>query len=416
VDGQLAESLGGPRQGRGVAIVYASTRSGAEEEAARLAGRDWRVAVYHAGLGAAERERAQQAFLSGTIDVIAATVAFGMGIDRADVRAVIHLAPPGSIEAYYQEVGRAGRDGAPAWGLLMVAPNDMAVRRRLIEGTEHATPATIEHKWNLFLELLRWVEGGSCRHDAILRYFGDDAETLAGCGQCDVCEALDGVEREQDPEDVTLVVRKALSGVARVHGRFGLTAAVHLLRGAEDARLARSGLDRISTFGVLREHGPDWILTLLRRCVTAGWIDFSTGERPVVRLTGVGRAVMKGERPARLLLPTEGPRLRPIGSKAARRRSAPPGPAAAPEGAAPANDVLDARAVALFEALREFRLQVAREQGMPPYVVASDRTLRELATVRPRTLGELTFVYGIGPAKAEKYGPALLAIIAGSDQ
>ncbi len=411
VDGQLAEALGGPRQGRGVAIVYAPTRAGTEDEAARLASRDWRVAAYHAGLGATARERAQQAFLAGTIDVITATVAFGMGIDRPDVRAVIHLAPPGSIEAYYQEVGRAGRDGAPAWGLLMISPSDMAVRRRLIEGTEHATAATIEHKWNLFLELLRWVEGGSCRHDAILRYFGDEAETLAGCGQCDVCETLEGRELGQDPEEVSLIVRKALSGVARVHGRFGLTAAVHLLRGAEDPRLARHGLDKVSTFGILREHGPDWILKLLRRCVTAGWIDFTTGDRPVVRLTDTGRAVMKGERPARLLLPPVGSRLQATGPRAARKRAAMPGAAAARAGAEPPGESLDARATALFDALREFRLKIAREQGVPPYVVASDRTLRELATVRPRTLGELVFVYGIGPAKAEKYGPALLDVI-----
>ena len=152
--------------------------------------------AYHAGLEREERARAQAAFSDGRVDVVAATVAFGMGIDRPDVRAVIHLSPPGSIEAYYQEVGRAGRDGQPAWGLLMVSPGDMALRRRLIESSEGITAETLEHKWNLFLELLRWVEGGSCRHDAILRYFGDEAETLAGCGSCDVCEMLaDGAGR-----------------------------------------------------------------------------------------------------------------------------------------------------------------------------------------------------------------------------
>jgi ATP-dependent DNA helicase RecQ len=155
-----------------------------------------------------------------------------MGIDRADVRAVVHLAPPGSIEAYYQEVGRAGRDGEPAVGLLLMSARDLPLRRALLErGAEDGTapaPEVVEHKWGLFLELVRWAEGGSCRHDAILRYFGDEAETLDGCGRCDVCLALADAgtpgASDHDAEAVALIVRKALSGVARVHGRFGLAA------------------------------------------------------------------------------------------------------------------------------------------------------------------------------------------------
>src|SRR6185503_1075096 len=168
VDGLLEEALGGPGQARGVAIVYAPTRRGSEEEAGRLAPHGWRVAVYHAGLAAEARHQAQRRFLAGDLDVMVATNAFGMGIDRADVRAVVHLAPPGSIEAYYQEVGRAGRDGAPAYGLMLVSPSDMALRRRLLE-MDAPGEAVIAHKWGLFLELMRWAEGGSCRHDAILR-------------------------------------------------------------------------------------------------------------------------------------------------------------------------------------------------------------------------------------------------------
>ena len=405
VDAQLGEALGGPGTSRGVAIVYAPTRRGAEQEAARLAGRGWRTAAYHAGLDAATRERAQRAFAEGTVEVIAATVAFGMGIDRPDVRAVVHLAPPGSIEAYYQEVGRAGRDGAPAWGLLLVSPGDMPLRRRLLERGEGTDPAVLEHKWGLFLELMRWTEGGSCRHDAILRYFGDEAETLSGCGRCDVCEALAPADGAGDPEAVALVVRKALSGVARVHERFGLTAAVRLLRGAEDPRLTRAGLDRATTWGVLREHSEEWLLRLLRRCVTAGWVDFTSGERPLVRLTAAGRAVMKAERPARLVLPSDaaGPRG-PARPRDPRRSPArPAGPPVAALGAEADGP--------LFEALREHRLRLAREQHVPPYVVASDRTLREIAAARPRTLADLTALHGIGPAKAARYGPGLLEVV-----
>jgi ATP-dependent DNA helicase RecQ len=266
VDALLAEALGRPDGARGAAIVYAPTRRETEAEAARLAASGWRADGYHAGLSPERREDVQSAFLAGELDVVVATNAFGMGIDRADVRAVVHLAPPGSIEAYYQEVGRAGRDGAPAYGLLLVTPEDAPRRRRLLElgdGTP-PTPELLEHKWGLFLELLRWAEGGSCRHDALLRYFGDEAEALAGCGHCDVCERLTEPDSRGEAERVE-IVRKALSAVGRVSGRFGMGAAVSLLRGAEDPRLTRSGLDRTSTFGVLAEHSEEWLMRLLQR-------------------------------------------------------------------------------------------------------------------------------------------------------
>ena len=423
VDALLAEALGGPGAGRGVAIVYAPTRRGSEEEQARLTGRGWRAVVYHAGLSPDLRTAAQRAFLEGRAEIVVATNAFGMGIDRPDVRAVVHLAPPASIEAYYQEVGRAGRDGAEAFGLLLISPNDMPLRRRLLEaapsrasrpGLSGANPPRAEgarineatrdavdilaHKWNLFLELMRWAEGGSCRHDAILRYFGDEAETLDGCGRCDVCETLDS--DSPDTPDPTLTVRKALSAVARVHRRFGLQAAVHLLHGDADPRLEREGLDRTPTFGTLREHSETWLTRLLRRCVTAGWVDFTGDERPLILLTPAGRAVMKGERPARLLLPQRSDAAALPRPFAARGRK----PAVA----------LDAGegGGALFEALRAHRLRLARAQGVPPYVVASDRTLRDLVVTRPRTIGALLQVYGIGAAKAERYGQGFLEVIA----
>lgn len=399
VDELLEEALGAPGRVRGVAIVYSPTRRAAEEEQARLARRGWRASVYHAGLTPHQREAAQGAFLADGLDVMVATNAFGMGIDRPDVRAVVHLGPPGSIEAYYQEVGRAGRDGADAFGLLLIAPGDLPLRRRLLE-SDGGNEAVVAHKWGLFLELMRWAEGGSCRHDAILRYFGDEAETLDGCGHCDVCEALPA--GQAGAEETTLVVRKALSAVARIHRQFGLQAAVHLLRGTEDPRLSRSGLDRTPTFGMLRERSDAWLMQLLRRCVTAGWVDFTSGERPVALLTEAGRAVMKAERPARLLLPLDGPRAtRTPGASRARTRK--------PKADAEALGGGDA---ALFEALRAHRLSVARSDGVPPYVVASDRTLRELALLAPRTRSELLGVHGIGDTKADRYGAGFLQVVA----
>ena len=418
VDGALTETLDGPGRARGTAIVYAPTRKQADEESARLAARHWRARAYHAGLDGKTRDVVQREFADGRLEIVVATNAFGMGIDRPDVRAVIHLGPPGSIEAYYQEVGRAGRDGAPALGLLLISTRDLPLRRALLErgaGEATADLAVIEHKWSMFLELIRWAEGGSCRHDAILRYFDDEAETLAGCGRCDVCLALGEDADARDPEQVTLIVRKALSGVARVHGRFGLQLAVKLVRGEPDERLERAGLTAVKTFGNLKEHAAPWLVALLRRCVSAGWVSFAGIERPVVTLTDDGRAVMRGERPARLLLPSEGRRTRAAPSGAPRVTSAAATPAgdrvpARPAPREPAE--LDAAAQDLFEALRRYRLAVARAEGVAPFIIASDRTLRDIAALRPRDLAELECAHGVGPYKAAKYGAGFLQVVA----
>lgn len=403
VDRMLEQAIGHPVRPSGCAIVYAPTRRQAQEEASRLGQRGWNAAAYHAGMDGHHRERVQRSFASGELAVVVATNAFGMGIDRADVRAVIHLAPPGSIEAYYQEVGRAGRDGEIAWGLMLVSSTDMPLRRRLLERDlegQAPDPAMVEHRWGMFLELMRWAEGGSCRHDAILRYFGDEAETLHGCGRCDVCQRIAG-DDGIDAEALSVIVRKALSAIARVNGRFGLQMAAKLLVGHADPRLERTGLAATKTFGALSDRPEAWVMKLLRRCIVAGWADFQGDERPVVVLTAAGRQVMTGQRPARLLLPSDDAALPRSGGRARgeTRRSD------------DATD-LDPEALGVFEALRRHRLERARAEGVPPYVVASDRTLREIAMLRPRTREELALAHGIGPAKLERYGDGLLAVIA----
>jgi ATP-dependent DNA helicase RecQ len=419
VDAALRAALDGPatttgprgRPAAGASIVYAPTRRLADEEGARLAAAGRRVAVYHAGLDAAARSGAQAAFMQRDVDVICATNAFGMGIDRPDVRAVIHLGPPGSVEAYYQEVGRAGRDGADAIGLMCWSQQDLPLRRRLLERpVQDVLPDldVVEHKWSLFLELIRWAEGGSCRHDAILRYFGDEAETLAGCGRCDECLSMAGDTAASDDSDVearrTGLARILLSGVARLDSRYGMKQVVRLLHGEAEERLERLGLTRVPTFGRLADRPQEWIQRALSRCVTAGWVSFTGEDHPVVKLTRDGVAVMRGQQPARWLPPPLRRRALPAGgleriARATGRRAA--------EGEV----VLDAAGQSLFDALRATRLALAQEHGVPAYVVAHDRSLRELARLRPRSVQELLNVPGFGPQKVERYGSALLAVV-----
>jgi len=409
VDDSLAEALGEPGSERGAVIIYAPTRKSTEAESMRLEDRGWQVAAYHAGQTGDKRAEVHQSFSDGTLEVVVATNAFGMGIDRADVRAVIHLAPPGSVESYYQEVGRAGRDGLDAHALMFLSASDMPRRRHLIESDASGvamSEESVQHKWNMFLELMRFAEGGSCRHDSVLRYFGDEEETLAGCGRCDVCIQLaTGAQNHLDasPEEVSLLVRKALSGIARVHGKFGLGAAVALLRGMKDPRLERLNLTLTSTYGILAEFSEDWLTRLLRRCVTAGWVDFWGGDRPVVILSPEGEAVMRGDRKVRLLLPA----MHKAGK--ARRDSSKKRTTA--QSRSSDFESFDVDQQELFEALREHRLEVARLEGVPPYVVASDRTLREIVFDRPTTDAELQQIHGIAATKAERYGEGLLNIV-----
>lgn len=395
----LDAALGSARSPRGAAIVYGATRKTTEQYAELLKERGWNAAAYHAGMDAEVRTRVASAFAARRLDVVVATNAFGMGIDRPDIRAVVHVQPPASIEAYYQEVGRAGRDGAEASGLLLCSGADIALRRRLVqmgEGGEAADPAQAARAWELFRELLRYLDARSCRHDFVLRYFGDEQELLGGCGHCDVCLALDGADADDDREQVSLVVRKALSAVARAQRRAGLVAVAEMLRGADTEKTRRFRFTELSTFGLLQDRSVDWILALLRALLAAGWIDLTPTEHPVPFLTRAGADVMKGTAPARLVLPAE---PRPKGK--ARTKASPPREA----------PVLDGEASALFERLRAHRAKVARERGVPAYVIALDKTLVEMATQRPASARALLAIHGMGPARAEQYGEGFLDVI-----
>jgi len=388
----LADAIGPPGEPtRGAAIVYAATRKESEKVANTLAERGYDCSAYHAGLPSEERAEVNARFGAGELDVVAATNAFGMGIDRPDIRLVVHVQAPGSIEAYYQEVGRAGRDGLPAKGLLMSASRDLGLRRFLIESGA-TNPEHVERQWSLFLDLMRYIEAGSCRHDFILRYFGDEEEILGGCGHCDVCARMDeGDAPAVTPADEE-VVRKALAGVARTKGRVGMRSVADMLAGRGGKKLSRWGFDRLSTYGILEGESSEWLVALLRRLVTAGYATISGDRYPLVGMTRLGWEVMKGEKPVRVIAPSKNQRRsRTKGSRPDR-----------PDGAEGK----------LFDALREARRALAKEHGVPAYVVCSDRTLLEIASVAPSDAASLEDVYGMGPSKVARFGDALLAVVA----
>ena len=401
----LSAALGDPRAPRGGAIVYAATRRQTEAWADTLREKGWNAAAYHAGMGGHERTDVASRFADRSLDLVVATNAFGMGIDRPDIRAVLHVQPPSSIEAYYQEVGRAGRDGAEAWGLLLCSGADIGLRRRLVTTGTDGSPAPPElaaRAWALFRELLRYLDARSCRHDFILRYFGDEQELLGGCGHCDICVALDEREAEDEGEgeETARVVRMALSGVARANQRGGLVAIVEMLRGVDSEKTRRFGFTELSTFGLLKDRSQTWVMDVLRGLLTAGWIDLTPTDHPVPFLTRAGGEAMRAQGPVRFTMPAER-------EKRVRKRAG-SGPS---RGAAPALEGVDASTRERFERLRAHRAQVARARGVPAYVVALDRTLLEMAMRAPRSHAELLDVFGMGPARVEAYGDGFLEVL-----
>jgi ATP-dependent DNA helicase RecQ len=388
----------------GAAIVYTATRRAAESIAKDLGELGWGARAYHAGMASDDRSTVQRAFADKKLAIVVATNAFGMGIDRSDVRAVVHVQPAASLEGYYQEVGRAGRDGAPATGLLMIAPGDIGLRRRLCEGSGDGGTSSeqVERAWSLFRELLRYVDAATCRHDYILRYFGDEAESLGGCGHCDVCRHVASASRD-DPEQrarEALVVRQALAAVARAKGRGGMQAIAEMLRGQKSERVERFGFDQLSTYGLLSAQTHDEIMRLMRALLAAGWIDLTSGEFPTPVLTPSGAKIMRAEEPVRMRLP-RAPAASSLADAPRKRRRAP----------AALSDGPVAHSGPLFEALRVHRAQLASEAGIAPFMVAHDRTLAAIAARRPTTTDELADVPGLGPAKIARYGEGFLGIV-----
>lgn len=365
-------------------IVYCLSKRKTDETAAWLREQGYDALTYHAGMDKSAREANQMRFQHGEAVVMVATIAFGMGIDKPDVRFVAHIDLPGSIEAYYQETGRAGRDGLPSDTLMLYGYEDIALRSRFIEESDAPEQRKRMERQKLDA-LLGLAETASCRRQVLLSYFGDHC---APCGNCDTCA--------EPPRlfDGTIAAQKALSCIYRTGERFGQAYIADVLLGVENDRIAQFGHDRISTFGIGTEHDSRTWRAILRQLIALRLIDVDLVGHGGLSIAPAGRDFLR-DKPKLMLRVPAPPRARR--GKVARSAAQ----------AAIADADRD-----LFQALREKRMELARAQNVPPYVIFHDKTLIELAAARPSSRAEMANVPGVGEAKLDRYGPAFLTVIA----
>jgi len=372
-------------------IVYCSSRREVDALAAWLSASGLPALPYHAGLSDEDRAKHQDAFLSERVDLIVATVAFGMGIDRSNVRFVVHSGAPRSLEHYQQESGRAGRDGLEAECVLISSASDFVRWKMMLEQNGELNDGSR----GLLKQMERYATGVGCRHRHLATYFGDTYPP-ADCGACDVCLG----ELEEVPEPVP-VARKILSCVARVGQRFGVMHVTSVLRGQGGEQVLARGHDRLSTFGLLRDEPVAAVRGYIEQLVGLGLLQLTDDAYPVLSMTPQGVALLKDEAAhagltlARQRTPVKG---------AARSRS---------RIEAESWDHVDR---GLFDRLRALRLDLARARGVPPYVIFHDATLREMARLRPTSKAALLGVKGVGARKAAELGDAFLILIASHAQ
>ena len=375
------------------AIVYCLSRKDTETLAAQLVAQGLRAAHYHAGMDAGPRHRTQEAFAEEKLDVVVATVAFGMGIDRSDVRCVIHTALPKSIEHYQQETGRAGRDGLEAECVLLYSGADVIRIERLLERSaadaaaargarepSDADPDATEAARQLLRQMQRFASGLACRHKTLSEYFGQPYDREP-CGACDVClEEVEGVG------DATVTAQKILSAVARAEG-FGVTHVVDILVGADTERIRARRHEQLRTYGLLKDLPRPGVTAMVHQLVDQRLLDRTVGDRPVLRLNAASWEVLRGQRPVQLVQP---------------RAKAAPAPTRF-DGESWEGVDRD-----LFDHLRQLRRELAEARGVPPYIIFNDATLRDLARRRPTSLDAFAGTYGVGERKLQDLGPVFV--------
>jgi len=387
---QIQEILG--RHSREAGIIYCQSRREVDALSVWLGENGVRAVPYHAGLDDETRHRDQDAFLSEDVDIVVATVAFGMGIDRSDVRVVVHAGAPQSLEHYQQEAGRAGRDGLEAECVLIYSGAD-APKWRAMLAEDGEVP---EAKLALLRDMERYAASVGCRHKRLVNYFGE-AFPKTDCGACDYC--LGELEPVQEP---VVLARKILSAVARVDQRFGVAHVSNVMRGRETDLVKSRGHDRLSVFGLLNDASADEVRGYIDQLVARGLLRVTDEAYPVLKLTAEGVGLMKdpGALPDLILA-----RQRKPEKVRAERRAT--------------REVADSWHGVdrdLFDRLRALRQSLAKARGVPPYIIFHDRTLRELARLRPTNVAALTHVYGMGVSKVELFGRAVVDVIASAEE
>ena len=362
-------------------IIYCNSRAKVEDTAARLQSRGLSVGAYHAGLDNETRARVQEGFQRDDLQIVVATVAFGMGINKPNVRFVVHFDIPRTIESYYQETGRAGRDGLPAEAVLLYDPADMAWLRRCLEEKPAGAQQDVErHKLNA---MNAFAEAQTCRRLVLLNYFGEGKQNA--CGNCDVC--LDPPKRY----DGLLDAQKALSVIARVGQRFGLGYVVEVLRGSNNQRIREYGHEKLSVYGIGKEHSNEHWTSVVRQLIHLGLVTQNIAMHSALQLTESARPVLRGEIPLQLAVP----RIQTLKIKSSASQKTYGGN-------------YDRK---LFAKLRKLRKSLADDNNVPPYVVFNDTTLLEMAEHLPVSASDLLDITGVGQRKLEKFGRPFMAMI-----
>lgn len=365
------------RQGQS-GIIYCLARRTCEELADKLNARGFKALPYHAELPAAVRNRTQEAFIADQVPIVCATIAFGMGIDKSNVRFVIHYNLPRNVESYYQEVGRAGRDGLPAEALLFFSYGDVTTYHRMIEEAEGA-PEQKALKVAKLNRMYQFAEAPVCRRKTVLHYFGEDY--AQNCGNCDVCK------NPPQQFDGTIAAQKALSALLRTGEQVGMSLLTDILRGSRRQEVFEGNYHQIKTYGAGREYSYDVWLFLLSQMLHLGLLEIAYDEGNHLRVTDVGKQVLFEGRKVPLAMPPDAVKPQPTVPVPAKEVAA-----------------LNALRDELFERLRTLRRQVAQENGLPPYMVFSDATLLDMAHKRPVESYELGEISGVGEVKQKNYG------------